>query len=67
MQAPSDACITRGMPRQHARARLCVRHHVATTWPPAQDAHEPTALLLRTLSQLSGVMTTLHSMPNLLR
>ena len=40
MEAPSDACITRGMPRQHARARLCVRHHVATTWPPAQYAHD---------------------------
>ena len=40
MRAPSDACSTRGMPRQHARARLCVRHHVATTWPPAQYAHD---------------------------
>ena len=40
MEAPSDACITRGMPRQHARARLCVRHHVATTWPSAQCARD---------------------------
>ena len=40
MEAPSDACITRGMPRQHARARLCTRYHVATMWPSAQCARD---------------------------